>query len=212
MRSIRSLLLLAIMLLTGCPPAIPAEPTAPLAVPLDPARGMDPGLGATLDRLTPGVSSLRDLTQQAGQPAGEADLQGGIALLYPSLWARYPHTVLVDRNSGRVRFVAIENVSLPLFSLRSLQASLGEPVQAFAAGASPSGYEHLFFPGAGRPAWRLTGRSRAIGAKLRSSSTRTLPGQSRLPARRRPCLPIPNASRSPPGTARPWSGCTTRPG
>lgn len=79
-----------------------------------------------LAQIVPGETTLDELYLLAGYPVRRKDFPTGVALMYPSIWLKTPHVILVDGVDGTVLMVAIENVSRPLFSLPSLKATYGE--------------------------------------------------------------------------------------
>jgi dienelactone hydrolase len=95
---------------------------------------------------------MRDVYPVLGDPARQKELPDGIASRYRSLWARFPHTIVSDGESGVIRFVAVENASLNLFNLRLLQAEFGQAVRAAVSADIGEGIQFLFFPGKGTAA------------------------------------------------------------
>jgi dienelactone hydrolase len=99
-----------------------------------------------------GQSTVREVRSALGDPAQEKETPDGAASRYPSLWERFPQTVISDEEDGVIRFVAVENVSLNYFNLRVLQAEFGQSVRAAAPAGFGDGLQLLFFPGKGTAA------------------------------------------------------------
>jgi hypothetical protein len=132
--------------------ALTPSPTPPESAPTPIAKSLEIQL-ATTDRatkasieslleLTPGNSTLQDIYVTVGYPVKRKDFADDIALLYPSLWVKSPHVVVIDGKTGKVLVVSIENISKPIFSLANLSAAYGRPV-------SVNEGQCLFFDSAG---------------------------------------------------------------
>lgn len=103
----------------------------PLAIQFDDADHPMKASVDTLLQLTPGVSTLQEMYNSVGYPRKRKDFPDSVALLYPSLWVKSPHVIILDGKSGKVMVVAIENVSKPIFSLSHLKQVYGEPTVAY---------------------------------------------------------------------------------
>ncbi len=114
----------------------------PLAIQFDDANHPMKASVGTLLQLTPGVSTMEDIYRSIGYPRKRKDFPDSIALLYPSLWPKSPHVVILDGKSGKALVISIENVSKPIFSLSNLKAAYGEPISIDEGGC-------LFFQNAG---------------------------------------------------------------